>query len=169
MYIGSPSIVVLPDSSLPGVRMIFLVRNRIRGIPLLREFSSRPIAGNRGAQVAEFKEQFWSNLFVQKSGFVYLMGTNHEYGRIVMRAGFRQRQKRRRAVERGVVPDGGLRLSYGTGAHCGAQGTAVAGDGVSSYGQMGKVRSVCDFGKGERGPDESSQLDDDQATAVSER
>ena len=36
------------------------------------------------AQGGGVKEQFWSNLFV-RGGFVYLMGTNHEYGRIVIR------------------------------------------------------------------------------------
>ncbi len=30
------------------------------------------------------KEQFWSNLFVHR-GFIYLLGTNYEYGRIVIR------------------------------------------------------------------------------------
>jgi mannose-6-phosphate isomerase-like protein (cupin superfamily) len=35
-------------------------------------------------QTASFHDQFWSNLFTNK-GLIYLMGTNAEYGRIVIR------------------------------------------------------------------------------------
>ena len=82
-YIGSPSIVKLPDNRFVASHDFFGPASGQSASATTRIFKSSD-AGRTWHQVGEVKEQFWSNLFVHK-GFVYLLGTNYEYGRIVIR------------------------------------------------------------------------------------
>jgi len=82
-YIGSPSIVMLPRGEMLATHDLFGPGSGQRTSAETRVFLSRD-RGRTWTKTAEFKEQFWSNLFWHR-GRVYLMGTSYEYGRIVIR------------------------------------------------------------------------------------
>lgn len=82
-YIGSPSLVVLPGGEILASHDLFGPGSGQRTSAETRVFLSRD-RGKTWTKTAEFREQFWSNLFWHR-GRVYLMGTSYEYGRIVMR------------------------------------------------------------------------------------
>ena len=82
-YIGSPSIVIAPNGDYVSSHDLFGPGSTSTVSAMSKVFLSH----DRGAtwkQAVEFKDQFWSNLFVH-NGRMYLMGTTYEYGRIVIR------------------------------------------------------------------------------------
>ncbi len=82
-YIGSPSLEILPNGSYVASHDFFGPASNQNISSTTRTFRS----DNRGLtwrRTAEFQDQFWSNLFFHR-GALYLMGTTHEYGRIVIR------------------------------------------------------------------------------------
>lgn len=83
MYIGSPSIVVLPGGDYLASHDFFGPKSGQSVSATTRVFRSSD-RGQSWRRTAEMKDQFWSNLFVHR-GSVYLMGTTYEYGRIVIR------------------------------------------------------------------------------------
>jgi hypothetical protein len=82
-YIGSPSIVILPGGDYLASHDFFGPNSSQSVSATTRVFRSSD-HGRSWRRTAELKDQFWSNLFVHR-GSVYLMGTTHEYGRIVIR------------------------------------------------------------------------------------
>lgn len=82
-YIGSPSLAILPNGAYLSSHDFFGPHADHTKSATTRIFKSLD-RGQSWRQVAEVKEQFWSNLFVHQN-HVYLMGTNYEYGRIVIR------------------------------------------------------------------------------------
>jgi hypothetical protein len=83
MYIGSPSIVILPGGDYLASHDFFGPKSGQSVSATTRVFRSSD-RGQSWRRTAEMKDQFWSNLFVHR-GSVYLMGTTYEYGRIVIR------------------------------------------------------------------------------------
>lgn len=82
-YIGSPSIVVLPDGDYLASHDFFGPNSGSKKCATTVVFRS----ADRGAtwhRRSEVRCAFWSNLFVHR-GAVYLMGTTGENGRIVIR------------------------------------------------------------------------------------
>jgi len=82
-YVGSPSIVIAPNGDYIASHDLFGPGSTSTVSAVSRIFLSH----DRGAswtKVAEVNDQFWSNLFAVKN-HIYLMGTNYEYGRIVIR------------------------------------------------------------------------------------
>ncbi len=82
-YIGSPSIVILPDGNYLASHDFFGPKSGSTTCATTAIFLST----NRGKswhKRATLKCAFWSNLFVHQ-GAVYLMGTTKEYGHIVIR------------------------------------------------------------------------------------
>ena len=82
-YIGSPSIVILPDGDYLASHDFFGPKSGSKVCATTVIFRST----DRGAtwhQRAEVKCAFWSNLFVHR-GAVYLMGTTGENGHMVIR------------------------------------------------------------------------------------
>lgn len=80
-YVGSPSIVVLPDGRLVASHDFFGKPG-----PLLRStwvFRSAD-GGRTWCRVAHLQDQTWSTLFVHH-GALYLIGTDRAYGDIVLR------------------------------------------------------------------------------------
>ncbi len=82
-FIGSPSIAILPDGSYVASHDLFGPRSGHRESATTRVFRSTD-RGRGWTKTAEFKDQFWSNLFVHRKR-LYLMGTTGEYGRVVIR------------------------------------------------------------------------------------
>ena len=82
-YIGSPSIVILPDGHYLASHDFFGPKSGQSVSATTRIFRSSD-RGQSWQRTAELKDQFWSNLFTQR-GSTYLMGTTYEYGRIVIR------------------------------------------------------------------------------------
>jgi len=83
MYIGSPSIAILPDGAYIASHDLFGPQSTENTSGVTRVFVSR----DRGAtwhKVAELNDQFWSSLFVLR-GQLYLLGITGQYGRIVIR------------------------------------------------------------------------------------
>ena len=82
-YVGSPSLAILPDGRYVACHDLFgPASSEWRGA-VTRVFQS----GDRGAswtQVATVEPAFWSGLFVHREE-LYLMGTTHHHGRIVIR------------------------------------------------------------------------------------
>jgi hypothetical protein len=83
-YIGSPSIVILPNGTYVASHDFFGPGSTQSTSAVTRVFQSTD-RGQHWRQVAELNEQFWSNLFVHR-GRLYLMGTTYEYGRVVIRS-----------------------------------------------------------------------------------
>ncbi len=82
-YIGSPSIVILPDGNYLASHDLFGPKSDENSCATTMVFLST----NRGRswhKQAELRCDFWSNLFVHH-GAVYLMGTTGQYGHIVIR------------------------------------------------------------------------------------
>jgi hypothetical protein len=82
-YIGSPSIVILPDHSYVASHDYFGAGSTQSTSAISRVFRSTD-RGKTWRQTAEMRDQFWSTLFVHR-GRLYLMGTTFEYGRVVIR------------------------------------------------------------------------------------
>lgn len=82
-YVGSPSIVIAPNGDYVASHDLFGPGSTSTESAVTRIFVSHD-RGTTWTKVAEFNDQFWSNLFVLKK-HVYLMGTTAEYGRIVIR------------------------------------------------------------------------------------
>jgi hypothetical protein len=82
-YIGSPSIAILKDGSYVASHDFFGPASNQSHSGVTRIFRSED-RGRSWHRVAEFQDQFWSNLFLHR-GALYLMGTTCEYGRIVIR------------------------------------------------------------------------------------
>lgn len=82
-YIGSPSIVIAPDGSYVATHDLFGPGSTSTVSAETEILTSRD-RGLSWTHVAQLKEQFWSGLFVFKKR-IYLLGTNAEYGRIVVR------------------------------------------------------------------------------------
>lgn len=83
MYIGSPSIAILPDGAYVASHDLFGPKSTENTSGVTRVFISR----DRGAtwhKTAELDNQFWSSLFVLR-GELYLLGITGQYGRIVIR------------------------------------------------------------------------------------
>lgn len=82
-YIGSPSIAILPNGEYVASHDFFGKGSTSTESAVTRVFRSRD-RGRSWRQAAEFRDQFWSNLFVHRDR-LYVMGTTYEYGRIVIR------------------------------------------------------------------------------------
>src|SRR5665213_3475423 len=82
-YIGSPSIVKLANGDYIATHDLFGPESGEKTSAETKIFVSHD-RGETWKQVAAFRDQFWSNLFVLKSR-VYLMGTIGDFGRIVIR------------------------------------------------------------------------------------
>ena len=82
-YIGSPSIVILPDGDYLASHDFFGPGSTQSTSGVTRIFRSTD-RGRSWRKTAELSGQFWSNLFVHGRA-VYLMGTTCEYGRVVIR------------------------------------------------------------------------------------
>ncbi len=80
-FVGSPSIVVLPDGSYLVAHDIF--GRQARELHTTRLFASRD-QGKNWQQVGSIQGQFWSALFLHR-GRLFLLGTNREYGDIAIR------------------------------------------------------------------------------------
>jgi hypothetical protein len=82
-YIGSPSIVIAPNGTYIATHDLFGPGSSSTTSAQTKVFVSHD-HGRTWKQAASLHDQFWSNLFVLKRR-IYLMGTNAEYGRIVIR------------------------------------------------------------------------------------
>ncbi|MGH9342799.1 MAG: sialidase family protein, partial [Terriglobia bacterium] len=82
-YIGSPSIVILPNGNYVSSHDLFGPDSNQSTSGETEVFRSTD-RGLTWAKVAVLHDQFWSNLFVLH-GKLYLMGSSHEYGRVVIR------------------------------------------------------------------------------------
>lgn len=82
-YIGSPSIIRVKDAAYVASHDFFGPGSTQSHSAVSRVFRSED-RGRTWRRTAEFRDQFWSNLFVHR-GTLYLMGTTYEYGRIVIR------------------------------------------------------------------------------------
>lgn len=83
MYVGSPSIAVLPDGALVASHDLFGPRTAEHEAATTRVFRSDD-RGNTWRQVAVVRPAFWSNLFVH-GGKLYLMGPTAHHGNLVIR------------------------------------------------------------------------------------
>jgi hypothetical protein len=82
-YIGSPSIVKCRDGAYVASHDFFGPGSTQSVSALTRVFRSTD-QGQSWSRMAEVQDQFWSNLFEHRK-VLYLMGTTHEYGRVVIR------------------------------------------------------------------------------------
>lgn len=82
-YIGSPSIAILPDGTYVSSHDLFGPKSTESTSGVTRIFRSAD-RGRSWKEIAELRNQFWSNLFVL-NGKLYLMGISCEYGRIAIR------------------------------------------------------------------------------------
>lgn len=80
-FIGSPSIVILPDGSYVASHDFF--GRDARRLHSTRVFRSTD-RGASWAQIAEMKGQFWGTLFLHR-GALYLLGCEGEYRDVVIR------------------------------------------------------------------------------------
>jgi len=83
LYIGSPSIAILPDGSYVASHDFFGPKSREHQSATTVVFRSTD-RGRSWRPVARIDGAFWSNLFVHR-GRLYLMGTNRHHGQIVIR------------------------------------------------------------------------------------
>ena len=79
-YVGSPSIVILPDGSYAASHDIFGPRSTQK---ITRVFRSDD-KGKTWRRQGRLDGQWWSGLFVHK-GKLYIMGTSRSYGNVVIR------------------------------------------------------------------------------------
>ena len=79
-YVGSPSIAVLPDGGYVASHDLFGPKTKYRRT---RVFASAD-RGVTWKHLTDLDGQFWSGLFVHRGG-LYLMGTSHQYGNVVIR------------------------------------------------------------------------------------
>jgi hypothetical protein len=83
LYIGSPSIAILPNGDYLASHDFFGPESRERECPTAVIFRSVD-RGLTWQETARLQCVFWQNLFTHK-GAVYLMGTDKHHGRIVIR------------------------------------------------------------------------------------
>ena len=83
LYIGSPSICILPDGSYLASHDLFGPASNEFVQPVSRIYRSVN-KGKTWHQVAEIKGQFWSKLFVQQ-GRLYFLGTDKHHGNTIIR------------------------------------------------------------------------------------
>ncbi|MBX3254577.1 MAG: hypothetical protein KF862_10595 [Chitinophagaceae bacterium] len=83
LYIGSPSICILPGGDLLASHDLFGPSSNEFVQPVSRIFRSSN-NGRSWKQVAEIKGQFWSKLFVHR-GRLYFMGTDKHHGNTIIR------------------------------------------------------------------------------------
>ena len=84
-YIGSPSIVILPDGSYLASHDLFGIRSgAIHPLTCTSCIFRSTDRGESWTRIATIKGAFWSTLFVHR-GSVYFMGTNSQYGAVVIR------------------------------------------------------------------------------------
>ncbi|MBN8859113.1 MAG: exo-alpha-sialidase [Sphingobacteriales bacterium] len=83
LYIGSPSICILPDGSYLASHDLFGPASNEFVQPVSRIYRSVN-KGKTWRQVAEIKGQFWSKLFVQQ-GRLYFLGTDKHHGNTIIR------------------------------------------------------------------------------------
>lgn len=82
-YIGSPSIAILPDGAYVASHDPFGkgTNDKVSGDTIVFRSTDK---GKTWQRTAELNDLYWANLFVHR-GKLYLMGTTHQYGRIVIR------------------------------------------------------------------------------------
>lgn len=83
LYIGSPSIAVLPNGDYVASHDFFGPKSTEHERAVSRVFRSSD-RGHRWRQVAEIQGQFWSTLFVHRNA-LYLIGTTHHHGNAIIR------------------------------------------------------------------------------------
>jgi hypothetical protein len=83
LYIGSPSLAVLPNGDYLASHDFFGPSSKEHECPTVAVFRSSD-RGATWAEVARLKCLFWANLFTHRDA-VYLMGTDKHHGRIVIR------------------------------------------------------------------------------------
>jgi len=82
-FVGSPSLAILPDGTYVASHDLFGPGTAEGTSGVTRIFRS-PDRGATWSRVATVQPAFWSGLFVHRGG-LYLMGTTHHHGRIVIR------------------------------------------------------------------------------------
>ncbi len=82
-YIGSPSIAVLPDGTYVASHDFFGPEANHTVAASSVVFSSKD-KGKTWEKISDIKPLFWGKLFVH-SGKLYILGTRHEYGDILIR------------------------------------------------------------------------------------
>ena len=83
LYIGSPSIAVLPDGVLVASHDEFGPKSAEHLSATTRVYSSVD-DGEHWQPMAKIEGQFWSTLFVHDGG-LYLIGTNRHHGNMIIR------------------------------------------------------------------------------------
>ena len=83
MYIGSPSICILPDGSYVASHDLFGPSSKEGNRPVIKIYKSRD-KGVNWEQIAMMQNQFWSGLFYHRN-YLYLMGTNRGPGDVSVR------------------------------------------------------------------------------------
>lgn len=83
LYIGSPSICILPNGDYLASHDLFGPKSNERGTAIGLIFRSQD-QGASWKQIAELNGFFWQNLFVFR-GAVHAMGTDKQHGRLVIR------------------------------------------------------------------------------------
>ncbi|MBP7937317.1 MAG: exo-alpha-sialidase [Phycisphaerae bacterium] len=83
LYIGSPSIAVLPTGDYVASHDFFGPKSTEHRSAVSRVFRSSD-RGRNWRQIAEIQGQFWSTLFVHRHA-LYLMGTSHHHGNAIIR------------------------------------------------------------------------------------
>jgi len=83
LYIGSPSICMLPGGDLLASHDLFGPSSNEFVQPVSRIFRSSD-KGKKWKQIAEIKGQFWSKLFVHQ-GRLFFMGTDKHHGNTIIR------------------------------------------------------------------------------------
>jgi hypothetical protein len=104
-YIGSPSIVILPDGAYVASHDFFGPASNQNASSTTRVFRSQD-RGKTWRRTAEMTDQFWSTLFLHRKA-LYLMGSSYEYGRITIR----------RSVDGGQTWSAASFLTTATGYH----------------------------------------------------
>lgn len=83
LYIGSPSIVILPNGNYLASHDYFGPKSAEHEAPTSVVFRSTDRGGS-WKKIAALKALFWAGLFVHRDA-VYIMGTDRHHGRIVIR------------------------------------------------------------------------------------
>lgn len=83
LYIGSPSICILPNGDYLASHDLFGPNSKEFERPNSRIYRSQD-KGKTWSQIAEINGQFWSKLFVHEKG-LYFMGTSKHHGNTIIR------------------------------------------------------------------------------------
>jgi hypothetical protein len=83
MYVGSPSIAVLPDGDYVASHDLFGPRSSCKSEAITRVFRSSD-RGKTWRRLPDIRGAFWSNLFVRR-GALYLLGTRAQYRDVLIR------------------------------------------------------------------------------------